>query len=79
MKQLFFRADDANEAWTAAKQEGVELFAIYDKRSKNPSDRMYVLTVTALLQLQGSKLWKRMWSARRIQDKGAPHRARGLH
>ena len=66
MKQLFFRADEIDEAHAAAKQEGVELYAIYDKRSKVPSVRMFVLTESALEQMQKSKLWKRMWVARSV-------------
>lgn len=66
MNQLFFRADEVNEAYTAAEQEGVELFVIYDKRSKVPSVRMFVLTLSALEQMKKSKLWKRMWAARSV-------------
>jgi len=70
MKQLFFRADEVAGARAAALKYDVELFAIYDRRSRKPRDRMLVLTEAALLQLKGSKLWKRMWVAVRLKEWG---------
>ena len=67
MKQLFFRADEVAEAHAFAAEHDAELFGIIDKRSKAPTIRMFVLTESALLQLQGSKLWKRMWKARSLR------------
>lgn len=60
-KQLFFSAADSKQAWAAAVRCNEDLYAIIDKRSKAPSDRMYVLTTAALIQMQNSKLWRRMW------------------
>jgi hypothetical protein len=64
MKQLFFRADEEDEAFAAAAKHDAELFGIIDKRSKTPTIRMFVLTEQAVLQMKWSKLWKRMWVTR---------------
>lgn len=74
MKQLFFRADEVDEAHAASAQHDTELFGIIDKRSKTPSIRMFVLTEPAMLQMKGSKLWKRMWAARLLRQGGPVYR-----
>jgi len=66
-KQLFFRADERDAACLAASQCNETLFEIVDKRSKRPSVRMYVLTLLALIQMQHSKLWRRMWVAHEVE------------
>ena len=67
-KQIFFRSDEEAEARAAAKETGNHLYEVFDKRSKNPTPRMFVLGEHNTVQLTHSKLWKRMWRVRRLVD-----------
>jgi hypothetical protein len=59
--QVYFHADEFAVAEAAATRRNEDLYVIYDKRSKNPTARMYVLTLDAVLQMRDSKDWKRLW------------------
>lgn len=65
-QQRFFKNDDLEEALRVAKELQADLYAIVDKRSKNPKPRMYVLAYVYVCRLQRSPLWKRMWTYERI-------------
>lgn len=75
--QLFFRADDLASAEAASKKQGKDLYVIYDKRSKNPTARMYVLSLDAVTQMRDSKNWKRLWEwqiVRKAVTKNTPQK-----
>lgn len=63
-KQLFFRADEEHDARWEAHFRKQALFAIVDKRSKNPRPRMFVLGRNTVNIMRRSPMWKRMWEAR---------------
>lgn len=60
-KQLFFRRDELPYAEEAARITNEVLYALRDRRSKNPSDLMYVLGPAVVRQMFDSKMCKRMW------------------
>jgi len=66
VKQLFFQADHLKEALDAADIHEEPLYEVYDRRSKNPSPRMYILTRMALDQAKRAPFWKRMWVTREV-------------
>lgn len=65
-KQLFFRHDEEEKARKAAYDTGERLYRIVDKRSNNPTPRVYVLSADALMVMKRSPLWKRMWVAMEV-------------
>jgi hypothetical protein len=68
-KQFFFGKEERDDAIAAAEQYDEELFAIVDKRSREPSPRMYVLTRVALNQMMNARMFKRMWIATQMLGK----------
>jgi hypothetical protein len=69
-QQRFFRNDDLKKALQVAKELHADLYAIVDKRSKNPKPRMYVLVYVYVSRLQCSPLWKRMWTYKLMSPLG---------
>jgi hypothetical protein len=67
-KQLFFRHDEREEALQAGRMQHRHLFALVDRRSNNPTPRMYVLGLNTLNQMRVAGMFKRMWIAREVED-----------
>lgn len=63
MKQLFFRSDEFTLAYEVAKTNNQKLYVVVDKRSNDPTPRLYIVTEKAKDQMMRSPLWKRMCTA----------------